>query len=414
VQAGDAPSASILLVDDQLSDLMALERQLSGSGLRVVKATSGEEALQCIEDQEFALVLMDVRMPGMDGFETARLIREHEPQRRVPLIFLTGAPREEASVVTGYASGAVDYLSKPVESAALRAKVRVFVELYLERESLRRAQAELHARERQVLESRRLEIEKDRERILEELREAVRLRDEFLSVASHELKTPLTPLALRLRLLVQEVGAEPESPGTRRLLRHLESARQQVRRLTLLVDGLLDTTRITSGRLILRHEEDVNLAAIVRDVAASFETQAVSAGCPLELETPGRVQGRWDPLRLEQVVSNLLSNALKFGAGAPVHLRVEAREGWGRLVVRDEGIGMDDGMRARLFRRFERGVSERHYGGLGLGLFISHQIVRAMGGHILVESTPGQGSTFTVELPCSPLAAPSPSGQGPS
>ncbi|QRO02419.1 hybrid sensor histidine kinase/response regulator [Archangium violaceum] len=389
---------------------MALERQLSGSGLRVVKATSGEEALRQLDDQDFALILMDVRMPGLDGFETARLIRQHEPLRRVPLIFLSGASREEASVVNGYANGAVDYLRKPVEPEALRAKVRVFVDLYLEREALRRERAQ----ERRLLEERRLAVEKDRERLLEELREAVRLRDEFLSVASHELKTPLTPLALRLRLLLQELEAEPDSPGTRRLLRHLETARQQVRRLTVLVDGLLDTTHITSGRIALCHEEDVNLAAIVRNVAASFETQAERAGCPMGLEVPGHVLGRWDPLRLEQVVSNLLSNALKFGAGSPVHLRVEEREGWGRLVVRDQGIGMDDGVRARLFRRFERGVSERHYGGLGLGLFISQQIVQAMGGRILVESTPGQGATFTVELPCSALPESPPPGRGPS
>ncbi|WP_257453307.1 hybrid sensor histidine kinase/response regulator [Archangium lipolyticum] len=414
MRAGDAPSASVLLVDDQPSDLMALERQLSGSGLRVVKATSGEEALQHLDVQDFALILMDVRMPGLDGFETARLIRQQQPQRRVPLIFLSGAPREEAMVVSGYANGAVDYLRKPVDPEALRAKVRVFVHLYLEREALRREQAALHEHERRELEARRLAVEKDRERLLEELREAVRLRDEFLSVASHELKTPLTPLALRLRLLLKEVEAEPESPSTRRMLRHLETARQQVRRLTLLVDSLLDTTRITGGRIPLCQQEGVDLAVIVRDVAASFETQAVRAGCPMGLEVPGQVLGRWDPLRLEQVVSNLLSNALKFGAGSPVLLRVEARDGWGRLVVRDQGIGMNDDVRARLFRRFERGVSERHYGGLGLGLFISQQIVQAMGGHILVESTPGQGATFTVELPCSFLPEPPSPGEGPS
>ena len=124
----------------------------------------------------------------------------------------------------------------------------------------------------------------------------------------------------------------------------------------------------------------------------------------MELDVPGRVLGRWDAMRLEQVVTNLLSNALKFGAGCPVLVHLEERAGVARLTVRDGGIGMDAGVRGRLFGRFERGVSERHYGGLGLGLFISQQIVRALGGHIHVESEPGQGATFTVELPCTPRA----------
>ena len=402
MQAADELCTSVLLVDDQPSDLAALERHLAPFALNLVKAASGEEALQLLADKDFALVLMDVRMPGLDGFATARLIREHEATRRVPLILLTGTPREAPAVTNGYLSGAVDWLSKPVEPETLRAKVRVFVDLYRERESLRRQQDALHQREREVLEARSQRAEEDRERLLTELREAVRLRDEFLSVASHELKTPLTPLALRLQLLRQEVERELETARVPRLRGHLEAADRQVRRLTLLVDSLLDATRITSGRLTLRQEDDVNLAAIVREVVASFETQAVRAHCPLELDVPGRVLGRWDVMRLEQVVTNLLSNALKFGAGCPVLVHLREQDGMARLTVSDAGIGMDAEMHARLFGRFERGVSERHYGGLGLGLFISREIVRALGGHIHVESAPGQGATFTVELPCTP------------
>jgi signal transduction histidine kinase len=240
-----------------------------------------------------------------------------------------------------------------------------------------------------VLEDRRLRAEAERERLVVELREAVRLRDEFLSVASHELKTPLTPLALRLQLM--KSGLEAETADVERLRGHVEVARGQVRRMTSLVDSLLDATRITSGQLTLRREQDVDLAAIVRDVAAGFELQAVRAGCVVE-------------------VANLLSNALKFGAGGPVRVRLEEREGWARLTVRDEGIGMDEEVRARIFGRFERGVSERHYGGLGLGLFITHEVLEALGGRIHVESAPGRGSTFTVELPCS---CPGEAGGGP-
>ncbi len=397
MQAGEAPRTSVLLVDDQPADLVALERHLQPFALHLVKASSGEEALHRIEDEQFALVLMDVRMPGLDGFETARLLREHEVRGHVPLIFLTGAPPEEHTLA--YAIGAVDWLRKPVEPEILRAKVRVFVELHREREALRRQQIELREREREILEDRRLRVEAERERLVVELREAVRLRDEFLSVASHELKTPLTPLALRLQLMRQ--GLEAEKLDVERLRGHLEVARGQVRRMTSLVDSLLDATRITRGRLPLRREQDVNLAAILRDVAAGFESQAARAGCAMEIEAPARVLGQWDVLRLEQVVANLLSNALKFGAGGPVLLRLEEREGWARLTVRDEGIGMDEEVRGRIFGRFERGVSERHYGGLGLGLFITHEVLDALGGRIEVESAPGRGSTFTVELPCS-------------
>jgi signal transduction histidine kinase len=396
-----------LLVDDQPADLVALERHLQPFELHLVKAGSGEEALHRLEeDEDFALVLMDVRMPGLDGFETARLLREHTALCHVPLIFLTGAPTEEYTLA--YANGAVDWLRKPVEPEILRAKVRVFVELHRERETLRRQQLELREREREVLEDRSLRAEAERERLVVELREAVRLRDEFLSVASHELKTPLTPLALRLQLLKQ--GLEAETPDVERLRGHVKVACGQVRRMTSLVDSLLDATRITRGRLPLRRERDVNLAAIVRDVVAGFETQAVRAGCAVEIEAPARVLGQWDVLRMEQVVANLLSNALKFGAGGPVLLRLEEHEGWARLTVRDEGIGMDEEVRGRIFGRFERGVSERHYGGLGLGLFITHEVLEALGGRICVESTPGRGSTFTVELPCS---SPEEGGGGP-
>ncbi|HLL03085.1 MAG TPA: ATP-binding protein [Myxococcaceae bacterium] len=512
MQAGIDSRPSVLLVDDQPFDLAALERHLAPIALRLVKASSGEEALERFDDEDFALVLMDVRMPGLDGLETARLIREQAPERNIPLIFLSASWREQGAIARGYSTGAVDYLSKPVEPETLRAKVRFFVDLYREREAQRRQAEEallesqrtlsmlmgnlpgmvfrrrpdgsfdflsegclgltgyaaadfvsgarrwvdlMHpedvARVRHELETafraqRQLTVvyrlrpqsgeerwiwersagvyagdgtlrfiegfatditeqrvaEAERERLMVELREAVRLRDEFLSVASHELKTPLTPLSLRLQFMRQQMDAQPAQPGYERLNKHLDAASGQARRLTALVDSLLDATRITSGRLWLRREEDVNLAAIVRAVVASFETQAARAGCPLEIDAPARVLGHWDTLRLEQVVTNLVSNALKFGAGHVIHLRVEEREGLARLTVRDEGIGMDADTRGRLFGRFERGVSDRHYGGLGLGLFITKEVVEAMGGSVRVESELGQGATFTVELPCAP------------
>jgi PAS domain S-box-containing protein len=238
----------------------------------------------------------------------------------------------------------------------------------------------------------------ERERLLVELREAVRLRDEFLSVASHELNTPLTPLNLRLQSLVKAIEADPGSPLAGRVRKEVDMMRRQVKRLSDLVNDLLDVSRISTGRMKLQVEE-VDLSEVAREVAARFNPEAERAGSRLELHLEGPVTGRWDRLRLEQVLTNLLSNAIKYGAGMPIHLHVEQGEDRARLRVRDEGIGIHPEALERIFNRFERAVSERHYGGLGLGLYVTRQIIEAMGGTVKAESTPGQGATFTVELP---------------
>ena len=238
----------------------------------------------------------------------------------------------------------------------------------------------------------------ERERLLEELQEAVRLRDEFLSVASHELNTPLTPLNLRLQSLARLAQAEPDSPLAVRLGREVELMRRQVKRLADLVRELLDVSRLSSGRMTLQLEE-VDLAELTREILARFKLEAERAGSGFEFHLEGPVIGQWDRLRLEQILVNLLSNALKYGAGKPIHLRVEQQEDRVRLFIRDEGIGIQPEALGRIFHRFERAVSERHYGGFGLGLYVTRQIVDAMGGTVTVQSTPGQGATFLVELP---------------
>jgi signal transduction histidine kinase len=235
-------------------------------------------------------------------------------------------------------------------------------------------------------------------RLLRMAQEAVRLRDDFLSIASHELKTPLTPLSLKLQVLARLSDSEQEGDLTRRLSRDVEAMRRQVRRLSDLINDLLDVTRISSGRMTLELEE-VELSGVVREVASRFEPEAERAGGKLDVHLDGPLIGRWDRLRLEQVVANLLSNALKYGQGKPIQVRVDADSGLARLTVRDEGIGIEPEHQARIFEKFERAVSGRHYGGLGLGLYISQQIINALGGRIGVESRPQQGTVFTVELP---------------
>ncbi|WP_235685560.1 MULTISPECIES: GAF domain-containing sensor histidine kinase [Corallococcus] len=258
-------------------------------------------------------------------------------------------------------------------------------------------------------------------RLLREAREAVRQRDEFLGIASHELKTPLTPLSLKVQLLQKQVvvlAREGREVPTERVAEALDVVQRQVRRLSGLVDSLLDVSRITAGRLRLELEE-LDLASVAAEILYRFSAAAAQSGTELGLEAPVPVVGRWDRLRLEQVVTNLVSNALKYGAGQPVVVGVEARGTLARLTVKDHGIGIAPDDLTRIFERFERAVSDRHYGGLGLGLYITRQIVEAFGGTVRAASAPGEGSTFTLELPRGDIpeewltaqAAPGPTGE---
>lgn len=249
---------------------------------------------------------------------------------------------------------------------------------------------------RDITERKQAEVE--RERLLQERGEALRLRDSFLSIASHELRTPLTTLRLKLERLVRSVSAMPER-GTLSLTRKdLDVMRRQVRRLTALVNDLMEASRPELGSPKLRLEP-VDLGQLVRDVAEHLLPEAQRSGCGLEVRAAQGLVGVWDRSRLEQVVERLVSNALKYGAGKPVLVSAEHTVGRARLVVRDEGIGFTPEARERIFGKFERDVSERNYGGLGLGLYFTRRIVEALGGTVSAEGLPGKGATFTVELP---------------
>jgi PAS domain S-box-containing protein len=238
----------------------------------------------------------------------------------------------------------------------------------------------------------------DNARLYHEAQQAVRLREEFLSIASHELKTPISALQLQVQSLLSTLARSPAGPSPERLRRSLETVDRQVRRQTQLINDLLDVSRISAGRLQLQ-PESMELSALAREVAERFEPELTRAGSALQLQLSAETAGQWDKLRLDQVVTNLLSNAVKYGRGNPIQLAIETTTDRVRLSVKDGGIGIAEEDLARLFNRFERAVSERNYGGFGLGLWISRQIVEAMGGHIHVTSQPGVGSTFTVELP---------------
>ncbi len=232
-------------------------------------------------------------------------------------------------------------------------------------------------------------------RLLRDARAAARAREEFLQVASHELRGPLGTLRLGVQLLLRDQRGGPATKPSEPRLRMIG---RQADRLVRLADALLDVSRITAGRLVLAREE-ADLAALVREVAGRYTEEASDAGCALTCDAPGPVRCPFDAARIEQVLSNLVSNALKYGQGKPVHVSIAASSASARVTVADRGIGIAPADQERIFGRFERAVSGRHYSGLGLGLWIVQQIVAAHGGSIGVESTPGQGSSFTVELP---------------
>jgi PAS domain S-box-containing protein len=236
-------------------------------------------------------------------------------------------------------------------------------------------------------------------RLYHEAQEAVRARDDFLSIASHELRTPLTPLQLHMmRLRTSARERKLGSMAPEELTKVLETAVRLVERLSLEVSNLLDVSRIVCGRVTVEPEQ-FDLVTLVRDVADRAQMELERAKCGLELETAGPVVGRWDRLRVERIVSNLLSNAMKYGAGKRIEIAVDVEGDDARLIVRDHGIGIARDQIERIFGRFERAVSAHTYGGLGLGLYIVRQFAEAHGGHVEVQTAEGLGSTFTVRLP---------------
>ncbi|WP_224368671.1 sensor histidine kinase [Hyalangium versicolor] len=243
--------------------------------------------------------------------------------------------------------------------------------------------------------SRRVSLVLENARLFQEMQEAVRLRDEFLTVAAHELRTPLTTLQLQLGTLAHRARRESAAPD---FAERLDRCQRQVRRLGSLVEGLLDVSRLASGQMVLQPER-VDLTELVSEVVDRHAAEAQGARCPVRFEGKPGLLGQWDRLRVDQAVSSLLSNALKFGSGQPVEVTVSGVGPMARVEVRDRGIGIPPEQLERIFERFERAVSSRSYGGLGLGLYLARRAAEAHGGHVWAEARPGGGATFTLELP---------------
>jgi signal transduction histidine kinase len=283
----------------------------------------------------------------------------------------------------------------------LRSKIAGFVELFRKTRALARANEALHREiaEREVIQEALRELNQALETRVHErtaaLEDAVRARDDFLSIASHELRNPINAIQLQLVGVLRAAQRDEESLTREWIADRIGRATAQVGRITRLLDNLLDVSRLTTGRLDLE-PETVDLGSVVHTVVELFRAEL--DGRQVTVRATEAI-GHWDRLRLEQIVMNLLSNAIKYGNGKPIEISLDVDGDRARLSVTDYGIGIDEESQKRLFGRFERAVSGLHYGGFGLGLWITRQIVETMEGQISVESRPGEGSTFSVILP---------------
>ncbi|MDX1583969.1 MAG: response regulator [Thermoanaerobaculia bacterium] len=388
----DSP-IEILVVDDNPANITAIEAALGDFGGRIERATSGREALRHLLTRRFAVILLDVRMPDLDGFETARIIRGRPSNRHIPIIFVTAYSHDDEQVLRGYGLGAVDFLFKPIVPEVLRAKVGVFVELKRRTLELRQQTEQLRNMERRALD-RKLLAERQRWEA-ERLRLENQRKDEFIAVLAHELRNPLAPLVTGLEL-IRAYGSDREEVGTT-----VAAMDRQVRHLTRLVDDLLDVSRISSGKITLkktltRIDEVIEQAVdSVRPMVEEAEHELVQAPPSERLTVDG------DPVRLTQVVSNLLSNACRYtDNGGSIRLS------WGRdgdhvaIRVADNGQGISREVLERVFDVFVQ--EQTNSRGLGLGLTLVKQLIELHGGHVRAFSQGrGKGSEFVVWVPLS-------------
>jgi signal transduction histidine kinase len=373
--------ARILIVDDLPEKLLVYSSLLEDLDAEIVEAHSGTEALKCVLEGEFAVILLDVNMPDIDGLETATLIRGHRNGRHTPIIFIT-AYADEMQTARGYALGAVDYILSPIIAPVLRTKVRVFVDLYEAHAALAVANQELESRV------------KERTAELEQLS---RLKDEFLATMSHELRTPLNAIFGWVTLL-----------RTRRLdeatqERALETIERNARGQKRLIEDLLDVSRIVSGKVALEIMP-VDPRRVVQAALETMQPAAQAKGVTLApLLDTGAATVRGDFARLQQIVCNLLSNAIKFTpSGGKVDVRLTHRPSEVEISVSDSGQGIKPEFLPLVFDRFrqEDGSISRRHGGLGLGLAIVRHLVELHAGAVEAYSAgEDKGSRFVVRLP---------------
>ncbi len=421
-------AANSLLVDDQPARLLTYRAILEPLGHNLVAVSSGLEALEALMKQEFAVVLLDVKMPGMDGFETAELIHDHPRFETIPIIFVTGVHVTEFDRLKGYTAGAIDYVYIPVVPEILRSKVAVLIELDRQRRALQSVNKQLAESNRQLEQANyALQSEKTRElealneqlrRANEELsrfneslanevrertraenllKEAVVKRDEFLAMLSHELRNPLSPLRNASHMLMQGDTQDPKIVWSRGVIE------RQLRHMIRLVDDLLDVSRIARGKIVLVSEK-VAVADVVASAVETVQPLLEQKSQRLSLkgsDTPLLVRG--DPVRLAQIVGNLLHNAAKYtGEGGSIMLETRRGGEHAEICVRDSGIGIAPEAMPQIFELFTQIPSERVItsGGLGIGLALVRALVELHGGEVRAASDGiDKGSEFVVRLP---------------
>jgi signal transduction histidine kinase len=389
-------TVNILVVDDEPRNLSVLESVLDDPGYRLVRATSGDEALLALVNEEFAVLVLDVRMPGMTGFELAQLVKQRRKTARIPIIFLTAYYNEDQHVLEGYGTGAVDYLHKPVNPAVLRSKVSVFAALHRQGRELARANQqllELNASLDQRVTARTYELQQSETR----LREANRRKDEFLATLAHELRNPLAPVRNAIHFL------KLRGPATTDVQWASDLIDRQVGVMARLIEDLMDISRINQGRIELKREP-VPLDIIVTEAVETLQPQVDGAGHKLTvLQPPMKLMVDADRTRLAQAFMNLLSNAAKYtDPGGQIELRVVVESGTAVVTVRDSGIGIPPHRLETVFEMFsqEEPALARSRGGLGIGLALTRKLIELHGGSIMATSEGvGKGSAFQLRLP---------------
>lgn len=365
----------ILIVDDSPENIISLKKVLEKNDFEVDTALSGEEALKKILKKSYVLIILDVQMPGMDGFEVAEAVSGYSKAKETAIIFLSAATANVNLITRGYSSGGLDYISKPVDMNILLLKVKTFYRIYEQSRALNEMQKAL----REEIEFRK---------------EAERKKDEFISIASHELKTPMTSIKGYIQLLERSLDKNDKETIRARL----HKVQNQIEKLNLLIADLLDISKIESGKLKFNKQyfSFDNLLEHLIEVMQQSNPQ-------VKIVKKGSVDGNifGDEMRIEQVIINFITNAIKYGPdGEEIHINSEIRDNELYFSVKDFGIGMSEEHQQKIFEKFYRieETSER-FQGLGIGLYICQEIIDRHKGKIGAHSVLGEGSEFYFQIP---------------